>query len=172
MPTWSEILRELNDSRAQGSGPQFDAIRRKYLAQLYQHTKREIILYATKWTQHDVNVSPDAISIVEEDIQGIMEVIHGLKGPGLDLILHSPGGSLEAAEAIVHYLRSKFRHIRGIVPQVATGGEPSVRTEGKRGGIKRFAVSGAVPVENYQELFRCFIGPAVRMNLKKLHLGV
>lgn len=119
MPTWSEIFRELNESKAQGSGIQYDLVRRKYLAQLYQHTKREIILYATKWTQHDVNVSPDAISIVDEDLQGIMEVIHGLKGPGLDLILHSPGGSLEAAEAIVHYLRSKFRNIRVVVPQMA-----------------------------------------------------
>jgi len=48
-----------------------------------------------------------------------MEVIHGLKGPKLDFILHSPGGSLEAAEALVLYLRSKFEHIRVIVPQMA-----------------------------------------------------
>ncbi len=34
-----------------------------------------------------------------------MEVSHGLEGDGLDLILHSPGGSPEAAEAIVSYLR-------------------------------------------------------------------
>jgi len=37
----------------------------------------------------------------------------------LDLILHSPGGSLTAAEALVTYLRSKFTHIRVIVPQLA-----------------------------------------------------
>jgi hypothetical protein len=48
-----------------------------------------------------------------------MEVIHGLAGPNLDLIIHSPGGSPEAAEAIVTYLRSKFAHIRVIVPQLA-----------------------------------------------------
>jgi len=38
--------------------------------------------------------------------------------------------------------------------------------------IRRFVVHGAVSVENYGELFRCFVGPAVRMNLKKLRLGV
>lgn len=38
--------------------------------------------------------------------------------------------------------------------------------------IRRFTVRGSVPVENYGELFRCFVSPAVRMNLKKLHLGV
>jgi hypothetical protein len=35
------------------------------------------------------------------------------------LILHSPGGSPEAAEAFVNYLRSKFKNIRAIVPQAA-----------------------------------------------------
>lgn len=45
--------------------------------------------------------------------------IHGLKGNTLDLILHSPGGSFEAADQIVTYLRSKFSHIRAIVPQNA-----------------------------------------------------
>lgn len=48
-----------------------------------------------------------------------MEVIHGLKGPNLDLIIHSPGGSPGAAEALVHYLRSKFDNIRVIVPHMA-----------------------------------------------------
>ena len=42
-----------------------------------------------------------------------------LDGDCLDLILHSPGGSLEAAEAIVSYLRSRFQTIRVIVPQLA-----------------------------------------------------
>ncbi len=119
MPTWSEILHELNKSRIEGGAPQFDAVRRKYLTTLAEHTKRATILYATKWTQHDPNVSPDLVSIVDEDIQGIMEVIYGLRDPKLDLILHSPGGSLEAAEALVNYLRSKFDHIRVIVPQMA-----------------------------------------------------
>ena len=48
-----------------------------------------------------------------------MEVTNGLRGSRLDLILHSPGGSSMAAEAIVTYLRSRFDHIRVIVPQLA-----------------------------------------------------
>ncbi|MBI2825951.1 MAG: serine protease [Planctomycetia bacterium] len=119
MPTWSGILEELAQSRPGDGPPQFDAVRRKYLVLLRQHTGREVILYASKWTQHDPSVSPDVISIVDEDLQGIMEVIHGLSGPSLDLILHSPGGSPEAAEALVNYLRSKFFDIRVIVPQLA-----------------------------------------------------
>ena len=48
-----------------------------------------------------------------------MEAVHGIKEHDLDLILHSPGGSPEAAEAIVDYLRSKFDRIRVIVPHMA-----------------------------------------------------
>jgi hypothetical protein len=48
-----------------------------------------------------------------------MEVVHGLKGEDVDLILHSPGGSAESSEALVSYLRSKFKNVRVIVPQAA-----------------------------------------------------
>ena len=48
-----------------------------------------------------------------------MEAVYGLKEKTLDLILHSPGGSPEAAEAIVLYLRAKFDHIRVFVPHMA-----------------------------------------------------
>ncbi|TXF10373.1 ATP-binding protein [Pelomicrobium methylotrophicum] len=43
---------------------------------------------------------------------------------------------------------------------------------GAKGTVRRLVVRGAVPVENWGELFRCFVGPAARMNLKKLGLGV
>ncbi len=119
MPTWSGILQELKESLTEGGPPDFDGIRRKYLAAAHAHSARDTILYAVKFTQHDPTIPPDLVSITDEDIQGIMEVIHGLSGPNLDLILHSPGGSLEAAEGLVRYLRSKFEHIRVVVPQLA-----------------------------------------------------
>ena len=48
-----------------------------------------------------------------------MEALYGIPETKLDLIVHSPGGSPEAAEAIVIYLRSKFEHIRVFVPHMA-----------------------------------------------------
>lgn len=122
MPTWGGILKELNDlirERNGVPGTAFDDVRRKYLALLQKHTKRNVIMYATKFTSRDPDVSPELISIIDEDIQGLMEVVHGLRGPNLDLILHSPGGSIDAAEAFVVYLRSKFKNIRVFVPQLA-----------------------------------------------------
>lgn len=48
-----------------------------------------------------------------------MEVCRGLHGPGVDIVLHSPGGSAEGTASIVRYLRSKFDHIRVFVPIAA-----------------------------------------------------
>lgn len=119
MPTWGEILKEITGA-LQTHGPGvFDFVRRKYLVLLSDYTRRNTILYATKWTQPGV-ADPSLVSITPEDVQGLMEVIHGLDGAaGLDLILHSPGGSPDAAEAMVHYIRSKFNHVRVFVPQAA-----------------------------------------------------
>ena len=35
------------------------------------------------------------------------------------MIIHSPGGSVEAAEQVITYLRTKYDHIRAIIPQNA-----------------------------------------------------
>ena len=79
MPTWGEILSELKELTKQGNPPPFDAVRRGYLASLHEHTKRNTIIYASKWTQGG-NPDPSLISITEGDVEGMMEVIHGLKG--------------------------------------------------------------------------------------------
>lgn len=116
MPSWGEILREVQESaQARGGSPDFDGIRRRYLAELNALTQRNVILYATDW----FNKPSPAASINLEDMQGMMEVCRGLEGPNLDVILHSPGGSAEATASIVRYLRRKFSNIRVFVPLAA-----------------------------------------------------
>ena len=88
----------------------FDLKRREYLAKLHQATGRNIILYAMK---------PPLGAIWVDDLQGFMAAQHELKGDQLDLIIHSTGGSSEAAEQIVSYLRQKYKYIRVIVPLYA-----------------------------------------------------
>lgn len=122
MPTWGEILRELKDlQEGGGSLPAgtsiFDHVRRKYLKKVAALTGRNVILYSTRWVQQNQDAA--VTSIVPEDIHCFMEVVHGLNGDSLDLILHSPGGSAEATEAIVLYLREKFEDIRVIIPHAA-----------------------------------------------------
>ena len=117
MPIWSDILRELNETVVPNGAPDFDSVRRKYLAALKQHTGRNVVLYASGWLQKEA--PPALTSISDEDIHAFMEVTSGLQNTDLDLILHSPGGSPEAAEGVVSYLRSRFQNIRVIVPELA-----------------------------------------------------
>jgi hypothetical protein len=60
----------------------------------------------------------------------------------------------------------------GVGTSGETSGTATVAKPGAKGTVRRFVVQGQVPVENWGELFRCFVGPAARMNLKKLGLGV
>ncbi len=118
MPSWSGILKELQETQKKGQPPPFDFVRRKYLKKLHNFTKRDTILYASSWASKPA-LPPSCLNITDQDLQGLMEVIYGLSGTELDLILHTPGGSLEVAEAFVSYLRSKFKNIRIIVPSMA-----------------------------------------------------
>jgi hypothetical protein len=116
MPARQQVLEEIIGLKAKSQ----DSIRRKYLAQLSEYTKRDTILYASAFSSKKLPQLPSfLVSITTEDIQGFMSALHELKGKELDLILHSPGGSLEAADQIVQYLRSKYQHIRAIIPQNA-----------------------------------------------------
>jgi len=117
MPIWSEIGSEIQTA---GIPAGFDHVRRRYLAKLAGHTGRETVLYAAKFTQPTPSdLHPDLYSISDGDMQGLMETLHGLHCDELDLILHSPGGGLDAAESLVAYLRTKISHLRVIVPHLA-----------------------------------------------------
>lgn len=118
MPTWGELLNELQKQAQQHAGQlDFDGLRRKHLAKLHEKTGRDTIVYATNWLSGRVGGLITSITL--EDMQGMMEVLHGLRGPQLDIILHSPGGSAEATASIVRYLRRKFTDIRVFVPLAA-----------------------------------------------------
>ena len=128
MPTWSEILTELKVESAQGNSAPFDFIRRKYLSELSKYTNRNIILYATAFTQK--GGAPELLSVTEEDVQGMMEVSYGLEKKPVDLIIHSPGGSPEAAEGIVEYLHAQFPEVRVIIPQIAMSAATMIACSG------------------------------------------
>ncbi len=104
MPSRADISVEIKKaSRAA------DNVRRSYLKQLSEHTGHDTIIYAAR---------PE-FTIANDDIQGFMSALKDLKGDCLDLILHSSGGSSEAAEQVVMYLRAKYKRIRVLVPQSA-----------------------------------------------------
>jgi len=114
VPTWGEVLTELHNSMAATGQVDFDGIRRKYIRELAQLTGRDVIIYYSDWLQDGPSTS-----ITLEDMQGLMEVCKDLHGTGLDLLLHTPGGSPEATHRLVGYLQSKFTNIRVFVPLAA-----------------------------------------------------
>lgn len=109
---WSDILDELKDVP---SG--LDSIRHKYFEKLEKITKRNIICYYSGW-QQDKSLS---IDVNDGDMEGFMSAIKGTdKDKGLTLVLHTPGGDPNAAEAIMNYLRDIFNDdIEIIVPHMA-----------------------------------------------------
>jgi hypothetical protein len=118
MPTWGYILKEIQQKIHEGDLQAFDTIRKKYIKKLSDFTKRDTIIYASRWTSGDI--PPHMISINDEDVHAFMEATAGLSGKSLDLILHTGGGSAEATDAIVSYLRQKYPNdIRIIIPQAA-----------------------------------------------------
>ena len=122
MPNWAEVLTEIqaHDAKlAHNATNAVDDVRRKYLQQLHAKTGRNVIAYYSGWLS---NPGAFGIDVNDEDKAAFMMAIHGLenKDAGLDLILHTPGGGIAAAESLVDYLRRVFGcNIRAIVPHLA-----------------------------------------------------
>jgi ATP-dependent protease ClpP protease subunit len=131
MPDWNDVLKEIhttialhnNQAQLQNQAAQgaVDVIRRKYLQALRDKTGRNVIAYYSGFLS-----KPDApmLGITDEDKNGLMMAVHSIGGQerrrGLDLILHTPGGSIAATESLVDYLHKMFGNdIRAIVPQIA-----------------------------------------------------
>lgn len=121
MPNWRDVLNEIQIVRSSHSDQAklaADIVRRQYLQKLHQLTKRNVIAYYSGFlSKPDIEQS----DINDEDKNGFMMATHKLdRNLGLDLILHTPGGSIAATESIVNYLRQMFgNNIRAIVPQIA-----------------------------------------------------
>lgn len=129
MPTWGELLAELGQiAQAQGAAQQAggppptagpsDILRRRYLDLLGRHTGRAVIYYGTAWYEPRP-INQQTLSVDLGDVRGFMEACSNISERAVDLILHSPGGSPDAAESIMAYLRERFDHIRAVVPLAA-----------------------------------------------------
>jgi hypothetical protein len=112
---WSEILAEVHHAKGD-----LDGVRRKYLANLHAVTGRNVIAFYSGWLQKPGLRTPD-FEINDAKMTGFMTVINRLdRTKGLDLVLHTPGGEINATEALVNYLRYAFKgDIRALVPHQA-----------------------------------------------------
>ncbi len=121
MPNWNDLQNEHSKL-----GSVCDIVRRRYLKNLFNRTKRNVIIYYSGWLQRpDVPAEISMmLAINDNDKNGLMSVVHRLdRSKGLDIILHTPGGDMAATESIIAYLRAAFGNdVRAIVPQMAMSG--------------------------------------------------
>lgn len=121
MPNWNQVLKEIQTESAKLNNravSPLDVVRRRYLRRLYKLTGRPVVAYYSGWLS---NPRLAGIEVNDEDKSAFMMAVHGLpKDKGLDLILHTPGGGIAAAESLVDYLRRIFgKDVRAIVPHLA-----------------------------------------------------
>lgn len=122
MPGWHDLLGSYNEHATINPGNVW-LIKElvKSLQAVSSHYDAPVIVYASAFLQKPGN-NPD-ISIRSEDINGFMNALIGMPADkGLVLILHTPGGDINAVESIVEYLHSKFQPINVIVPFLAMSG--------------------------------------------------
>ncbi len=108
-----------------------DQIRAECLNDYCKTFNRNVIIYYSGF----LRIKQDLIelSVEDNDMNGLMSAVCGMdKTKGLDLFLHTPGGSISAAESIVNYLRSIFgTDIRVVIPQIAMSAGTMIACCGK-----------------------------------------
>jgi hypothetical protein len=106
MSTYQDLLDSVKD------GKQLFEVRLQLIRKIEEHTARKLIVYAAD-DRKPLN------SIEAEDLIGFADLLKGIEGWPIDILLNSPGGSAEATEQIVNFLRSNSNYIRFIVPYMA-----------------------------------------------------
>ncbi len=171
-PIWSKVLDEINQKGLQdqqrppapGQSNQVDAYRRSKIKAVQDLTARPLIVYATACTVPK-QVHPVMLMIEPGDMTGFQAVTQHIKGKKLDVLIHSPGGYPEAAEALVKMLRRQFENIRFIVPAFAksaatmlamSGNEILMAPDAELGPIdpQMRTTNGTSPAIAILELFR------------------
>ena len=121
MPSWNQLLSKLDsltNDKERGGFVRSESL--KYLQEISRlRGNRHVIFYGSAFLQKP-QAPPAGLQITHEDVNAFMSVMFGMTwSKNLTLVLHTPGGVMNAAETIVAYLRSKFRDIEVIVPTYA-----------------------------------------------------
>ena len=103
---------------------------KNYIGEYGDYSDRNVIVYYSGWLSSPRHFD-DGIN--DMDKNGFMAMCEGLDlNRGLDLILHTPGGSVAATESIIDYLNTTFDgDVRAIVPQLAMSGGTMVACSSK-----------------------------------------
>lgn len=129
--TWQSVRQELNVHRTSTGAIDFDGYRKDKLRVVEQYTNRPLLVYAVDFlNQQKVNACRGDVSIDLSDIQGFREILKNINSEKVDILLHSPGGSPDAAESIVQILRDNFKEVRFLIPLVAKSAATMITLSG------------------------------------------
>jgi len=131
--TWEATKQELNVCRHTNGQIDFDRYRREKLEAVERHTGIPLVVYATDFLNaQKVRACQGQVDIDLTDLQGFDEVTKDVPNGPLDILIHSPGGSPEAAESIVRLIRSRFTPVRFIVPVCAKSAATMIALSGNQ----------------------------------------
>ena len=120
--TWARVLGELNtliDQIDQKRLHPYDLVRHEKMQGVFRVTGRPLVVYAVACTQPNKILPPQVLQMDFSDEVPFNDMTEHLPRAGVDVMLHSPGGFAEAAEALVDLLRSRFDNITFIIPTFA-----------------------------------------------------
>jgi hypothetical protein len=135
LPTWDRVQKQVAETNARiasgaltppAGSSGYDLVRRETLAQLSKALQRPVVVYAVDCLSASPKrallpqvMGPTALLLEAGDKDGFAEAIEELDGDDVAIMLQSPGGFAETADALVQLLRAKFKHVSFIVPVYA-----------------------------------------------------
>ena len=87
-------------------------LRQLLISDIEDETGRELVVYFARMDQ----------PIVETDADDLSEMFGGVESKNIDVLIHTPGGSVDAIEKIVTVLQNRADDYRIIVPSFAKSG--------------------------------------------------
>lgn len=112
MSTFYQLIDSLKDAN------QAKETRLSLIQGIEEETGRPLVVYAAAIAgKHPM--APVQIDVTDKT--AFSDLVDGIPGKSLDVLLQSPGGSAEAVEQIINLLRARFKELRFIVPHTATG---------------------------------------------------
>jgi hypothetical protein len=97
-------------------------LRQLLISDIEKLTGRELVVYFAKLSEGINHSDPDDLS----------EVLEGISGKDIDLIIQTPGGMVDAVEKFVTVLRQREMKYRVIVPSLAKSGGTVVAMSAER----------------------------------------
>lgn len=145
MASWDQIRREQEQRRTPQGTLDFDGLRREKYTRVEAVTGRPLVVLASDFLNRGkVAACGGDVSIDLADRDGIIEVTAQLPNDTADILVFSPGGLPDAAESIVHIIRSKFRHTRFLVPAIAKSAATMMALSGDELLMERNAELGPI----------------------------